>query len=69
MNPKTLKIRSGHYDYQFNTLHPYRKPRPVPFILLKGYWLEWLERLNFNIGKAVNVELKKNQLVLTVVAS
>lgn len=66
MKPKTLKIRSGHYDYQFNANNRHRTPPPVPFILLKGYWLE---RINFHIGKAVNVELAKNRLILTVVDS
>ena len=64
MKKRTLKVRSGHYDYHLKDQLPYHSPRPVPFILLKGYWLE---RIKFGIGKTIDVELKGDQLILTAV--
>jgi len=62
MKNRTLKVRSGHYDHTIKGTNCYYVPPPVPFVLIKGYWLE---KINFNIGKTVNVELKENQLILT----
>lgn len=62
MKNRTLKVRSGYYDYQLHNNKPYSVPPPVPFLLLKGYWLK---QVNFDIGKTVSVELKENQLILT----
>lgn len=62
MKNRTLKVRSGHYDH-YQGKHAYYIPPPVPFVLIKGYWLE---DINFDIGKTVNVEVKVNQLILTV---
>ena len=60
MENRTLKVRSGFYDYI-----PKRSttPAPVPFILLKGYWLQ---TYNFKIGNAVSVQAEINQLILSV---
>ena len=60
MENRTLKVRSGFYDYV-----PKRSttPVPVPFILLKGYWLQIY---NFEIGNAVSVQAEINQLILSV---
>ncbi|MEE8057091.1 MAG: SymE family type I addiction module toxin [Pseudomonadales bacterium] len=62
MKNRKLTVRSGYYDHKIKGQDAYYTPPPVPFVLLKGYWLE---DLNFDIGKAVNVELKENQLILT----
>ena len=58
MENRTLKVRSGFYDYvpKHSTT-----PVPVPFILLKGYWLQ---TYNFKIGNAVSVQAEINQLIL-----
>ena len=60
MENRTLKVRSGFYDYipKHSTT-----PVPVPFILLKGYWLQIY---NFEIGNAVSVKAEINQLILSV---
>jgi hypothetical protein len=47
---KTLKVRFGFYDY----------PTPVPFILLKGYWLQ---ASNFDIDNAVSLQKAINQIL------
>ncbi len=62
MENRTLKVRSGHYDHPIKDKNAYYLPPPVPFVLLKGYWLE---KINFDIGKIVNLEMKDNQLILT----
>ena len=60
-----LKVRSGYYDYHLRSLRPY-SPRPtpdaVPWILLKGYWLN---RVGFTIGTKVRVQVKPGRIVLT----
>lgn len=62
MKSRKLKVRAGHYD------RPYIdrigcKPSPqVPFVLLKGHWLE---QANFAIGQNISVEVRENQLILT----
>lgn len=66
MKNHTLKVRSGHYDYTVKRQHSYHVSPPVPFVLIKGYWLE---QVKFDIGKIVNVELKENQLILTALPS
>ena len=59
MENRTLKVRYGSYDYiPKQTITPV----PVPFILLKGYWLQ---KYNFEIGKVVNVQATENKLILT----
>ena len=62
MKNRTLKVRSGYYDHTIKGTSCHYVPPPVPFMLIKGYWLE---KVNFDIGKIVNVELKENQLILT----
>ena len=59
MENRTLKVRSGFYDYmpKHNTI-----PIPVPFILLRGYWLQ---TYNFEIDNAVAVQASINRLILS----
>jgi hypothetical protein len=58
MENRTLKVRSGFYDYVPKHSNI---PVPVPFILLKGYWLQ---TYNFEIGNAVSVQTAINQIIL-----
>lgn len=61
MKNRKLKVRAGHYDRPW-TGRSYNKPNvPVPFVLLKG---RWLEQANFAIGQSISVEVRENQLVL-----
>lgn len=55
---RQLAVRQTHYDYH---LHLNACPRPVPFILLKGYWLE---QSGFSIGAKVEVSLEKGVLLI-----
>ena len=59
MENRTLKVRTGFYDYT-PKLTAY--PVPVPFILLKGYWLQ---KYNFEIDRVVHVKATRNRLILT----
>ena len=63
MKTRTLKVRMGSYDRELKRQGPYYIRPPVPFILLKGYWLE---KLNFRIGTVVQLDLKESQIVLTI---
>ena len=60
MKNRKLKVRSGFYDHSTNR---HSRPKPVPFVLLKGLWLQ---AANFEIGKEIQVEVKDNQLILTI---
>lgn len=62
MKNRKLKVRAGHYD-RLNADRISYKPSPqVPFVLLKGHWLE---QANFLIGQNINVDVRENQLILT----
>ena len=63
MKNRLLKVRAGSYDHPLKGVHAYYIPPPVPYILIKGYWLE---KINFRIGTAVDVEVTENQLILIV---
>jgi len=47
---RNLKIYYSYTDYNKN-----------PLIMLKG---KWLEKLGFNIGDRIEVECKKNKIVI-----
>ncbi|QLF93428.1 type I addiction module toxin, SymE family [Pseudomonas sp. ABC1] len=69
MKNRKLKVRPGFYDYQYSSARrreQYKASPAVPFILLKGYWLE---KASFLINKPVNVEVREGQLILTVEGS
>jgi hypothetical protein len=62
MKKRKLKVRAGHYD-RFSADRTSYKPSPqVPFVLLKGHWIE---QVNFLIGQNISVEVRENQLILT----
>lgn len=62
MKNRKLKVRSGHYDRLVTDRISYKPSPQVPFVLLKGHWLE---QANFLIGHNINVEVRENQLILT----
>lgn len=62
MKNRSLKVRSGYYDRPSKPTNSHHVAEPVPFVLIKGYWLE---QANFNIGKNVSVEVRDGQLILT----
>lgn len=55
-----LKVRSGYYDYQIHRKPsrnmPYRRPVPVPWVQLKGYWLS---QAGFPIGTELSVKVAR----------
>jgi toxic protein SymE len=62
MKNRKLKVRAGHYDHLSTDRISYKPSPQVPFVLLKGHWLE---QANFLIGHNINVEVRENQLILT----
>ena len=56
MNTKFLKI-----GYTHSTNRTSRKTKFTPKITLTG---EWLKNLGFEIGQNVEIEIKKNQLII-----
>ena len=62
MKNRKLRIRAGYYDRPYTGQMIYRPTSQVPFVLLKG---RWLEQANFLIGQNINVEVRENQLILT----
>ena len=62
MKSRKLKVRAGHYDRPYFDRIGYKPNPQVPFVLLKGHWLE---QANFAIGQNINVEVRENQLILT----
>ena len=62
MKSRKLKVRAGHYDRPYIDRIGYKLGPQVPFVLLKGHWLE---QANFAIGQNINVEIRENQLILT----
>jgi toxic protein SymE len=64
MKNRKLKVRAGYYDRPYTGRISYsdKQVTQVPFVLLKGHWLE---QANFLIGQDINVEVRENQLILT----
>jgi toxic protein SymE len=62
MKNRKLKVRAGYYDRPYIDRIGYRPSPQVPFVLLKGHWLE---QANFAIGQNISVEVRENQLILT----
>jgi toxic protein SymE len=68
--PKTcqerwLKVKRGYYERRSRprTGHSYSAPRPVPWVQLKGYWLE---AAGFSIDASIRVRVMAGCLVLTI---
>ena len=66
MKSRKLKVRAGHYDRLYTDRIGYKPSSQVPFVLLKG---QWLEQANFLIGQNISVEVRENQLILTTETS
>ena len=62
MKSRKLKVRAGYYDRPYTGRISYKPNPQVPFVLLKG---QWLQQANFLIGQHINVEVRENQLILT----
>lgn len=62
MKTRRLKVRAGYYDRGYAGRRDGRTDPQVPFVLLKG---QWLEQANFLVGKDINVDVRENPLILT----
>jgi toxic protein SymE len=62
MKNRKLKVRAGHYARPYTGRLSCKPDPQVPYVLLKG---QWLEQANFLIGHNINVEVRENQLILT----
>ena len=62
MKSRKLKVRAAHYDRACTDRIGYQSSPQVPFVLLKGHWLE---QANFLIGHHINVEVRESHLILT----
>ena len=60
-----MKVRKGYYEHRLRqqAAVPYSTPRPVPWVQLKGYWLE---AAGFSIDAPIRVRVMAGCLVLTV---
>ncbi|MES2825717.1 MAG: SymE family type I addiction module toxin [Pseudomonadota bacterium] len=66
---RKLKVRKGSYDYQINNTNDfffYKVPPPVPWIHVKGYWLN---KVGFTIGTLVCMEVSDGCLVIRAIPS
>ena len=60
MKQRKLKVRKGHWDYTLKS-EPYSGNRTIPFLLLKG---TWLEQAWFKIDTPVSVSVEDGQLAI-----
>ena len=63
---RRVKVKKGYYERPFRqqpATEPYSAPRPVPWVQLKGYWLE---AAGFIIDTPIKVRVMEGCLVLTV---
>ena len=62
---RQLKVRKSYYHYQhsdFQPHHRYTSSPPVPWVYLKGYWLN---QAGFTIGTLLSVEVQDGRIVIT----
>jgi len=62
-----VKVKKGYYEHALRRFmaEPCPAPRPVPWVQLKGYWLE---QAGFIIDMPIKVRVMEGCLVLTVVS-
>ena len=60
-----LKVKRGYYERRSRrgAAHRHPMPRPVPWVQLKGYWLE---AAGFSIDASIRVRVMEGCLVLTI---
>ncbi|MEE8056467.1 MAG: SymE family type I addiction module toxin [Pseudomonadales bacterium] len=62
---RQLKVRSGAYYYQYGDFQPRHRHhacQPVPWVYIKGYWLN---QAGFSIGTPLQASISKGRIVLT----
>ena len=61
---RRVKVKKGYYERSFRQqAESYSAPRPVPWVQLKGYWLE---AAGFIIDMPIKVRVMEGCLVLTI---
>lgn len=62
---RQLKVRKGYYEHQYRhtSLQRHKVPEAVPWVQIKGYWLN---QAGFSIGKNIKVRVRPGCLVLKV---
>ena len=63
---RQLKVRPSLYYRQYGDFQPrnrYHPIKPVPWINIKGYWLN---EAGFSIGTPLQVKVNKGRIVLTI---
>ena len=63
---RKLKVRKGCYFPPVNPHRPYRRPAPVPWVQIKGYWLN---QAGFTIGTALSVQVQPGCIILKTLPS
>jgi len=63
---RNLKVRKGYYPHQFHSNNQYSTPRPVPWVQIKGYWLN---QAGFSIGTPLSVQVQNGCIIITPQAS
>ncbi|AZZ92134.1 type I addiction module toxin, SymE family [Hahella sp. KA22] len=60
---RRLKVRKGYYDYHLSSSrYDYGGFKPVPWMLIKGYWLE---QAGFGVDTEVEVSVSEGRIVFT----
>ena len=64
---RRVKVKKSYYERPFRqqAAEPYSAPRPVPWVQLKGYWLE---AAGFIIDMPIKVRVMEGCLVLTILS-
>ena len=64
---RRAKVKRGYYEHGVRRFvaEPYSVPRPVPWVQLKGYWLE---AAGFVIDAPIRVRVMEGCLVLTILS-
>lgn len=63
---RQFKVRKSQYYYQYGDFQPrnhYRPVIPVPWINIKGYWLN---EAGFSIDTPLQVKIEEGRIILTV---
>ncbi|RFA30707.1 hypothetical protein CAI21_04130 [Alkalilimnicola ehrlichii] len=61
MQERNLKVRKGYRDYSLKP-RPHSRNTIIPFVLLKG---AWLEKAGFVIDLPIRVQVSDQRLVIT----
>ncbi len=63
---RQLKVRKSYYYQQYKELQPRSTPSPdpVPWVNIKGYWLN---QAGFTIGTQLQAKINKGRIVLTAI--